>query len=302
MEVANAGMYDGATSLAEAALMACRVTRRTRVAVVNTTSPTYLQVIEDLLSAPHGIQVDPVSPESPNLDESTACLVVQYPNFFGYIEDLEKALRLDPRKNRDYWSFPPTPSRWGCSSRRGHYGADIVAGEGQPLGIPPSFGGPYLGLFAAKQVYIRQMPSRLSGRTVGPPGPGPGTFLTLQNPGAAYSPGASHQQYLHQRGPSTPWQRTILPGGPGQTGPATGRGALLPKGPLRGLSDRPIARVLVTQFRGPSSRNSWSSVPCPPPKSTGVCWNTTSWAGLTFQRCCLARTCRPFPIMRYCFV
>ena len=177
MEVANAGMYDGATSLAEAALMACRVTRRTRVAVVNTTSPTYLQVIETYCGA-HGIQVDPVSPESPELDDSTACLVVQYPNFFGYIEDLEKLSAL-VHEQQGLLVVSADPVAMGMFQPPGHYGADIVAGEGQPLGIPPSYGGPYLGLFAAKQEFIRQMPSRLSGRTVDRQGR-TGYVLTLQ--------------------------------------------------------------------------------------------------------------------------
>ena len=177
MEVANAGMYDGATSLAEAALMACRVTRRTRVAVVNTTSPTYIQVIETYCRA-HGIQVEPVSPESPELDDSTACLVVQYPNFFGYIEDLEKLSALVHEK-QGLLVVSADPVAMGMFQPPGHYGADIVAGEGQPLGIPPSFGGPYLGLFAAKQEFIRQMPSRLSGRTVDRQGR-TGYVLTLQ--------------------------------------------------------------------------------------------------------------------------
>ena len=177
MEVANAGMYDGATSLAEAALMACRVTRRSRVAVANTTSLTYLQVIETYCRA-HGIQVDPVSPESPDLDDSTACLVIQYPNFFGYIEDLEQLSGLIHEK-QGLLVVSADPVAVGMFQPPGHYGADIVAGEGQPLGIPTSFGGPYLGLFAAKQKYIRQMPSRLSGRTVDRQGR-TGYVLTLQ--------------------------------------------------------------------------------------------------------------------------
>ena len=177
MDVANAGMYDGATSLAEAALMACRVTRRRRVAVAGTTSPAYLQVIGTYCQA-QGIQVDLVSPETPALDDSTACLVVQYPNFYGYIEDLEK-LSGAVHQHQGLLVVSANPIAMGMFEPPGHYGADIVTGEGQPLGIPPSYGGPYVGLFSTNQEYIRQMPSRLSGRTVDNQGR-TGYVLTLQ--------------------------------------------------------------------------------------------------------------------------
>jgi glycine dehydrogenase subunit 1 len=177
MEVANAGMYDGATSLAEAALMACRVTRRNRVAVANTISPAYQRVIHTYCQG-QGIQVDQVSPESPELDDSTACLVIQYPNFYGYIEDLEKQSQAI-HQHQGLLVVSADPVAMGLYQPPGHYGADIITGEGQPLGIPPSYGGPYLGLFATKQEYIRQMPSRLSGRTVDSQGR-TGYVLTLQ--------------------------------------------------------------------------------------------------------------------------
>ena len=177
MDVANAGMYDGATSLAEAALMACRVTRRRRVAVASTTSPAYLRVIRTYCQA-QGIQVDRVSLESLALDDSTACLVVQYPNFYGYIDDLEK-LSGDIHQHQGLLVVSADPIAMGMFQPPGQYGADIVTGEGQPLGIPPSYGGPYVGLFSTNQEYIRQMPSRLSGRTVDSQGR-TGYVLTLQ--------------------------------------------------------------------------------------------------------------------------
>ncbi len=177
MEVANAGMYDGATSLAEAVLMACRVTQRNRIAVSASTSPTYLQVIRTYCQA-QGIQVDSVPAGSPDLDDSTACLVVQYPNFYGYVEDME-ALSAAVHAQGGLFVVSADPTAMGMFQSPGHYNADIVAGEGQPLGIPPSFGGPYVGLFATKQEYIRQMPSRLSGRTVDNQGR-TGYVLTLQ--------------------------------------------------------------------------------------------------------------------------
>ena len=177
MEVANAGMYDGATSLAEAVLMACRVTQRNKVALADTLSPTYQEVIRTYCQAQQ-IETRTVSPKGPQVGSETACLAVQYPNFFGYIEDLaDQSTAAHDQGALLVVSADPTAM--GMFQPPGHYGADIVTGEGQPLGIPPSFGGPYVGLFATKQEYIRQMPSRLSGRTVDSQG-NTGFVLTLQ--------------------------------------------------------------------------------------------------------------------------
>ena len=178
MEVANAGMYDGATSLAEGVLMACRVTRRSRMAVADTLCPYYRQVIVAYCQA-QGLELHSVSPgQSLSLDQETACLVVQYPNFYGYIEDLA-ALTKAAHAQGALIVVSADPMAMGMFQPPGHYGADIVTGEGQPLGIPPSYGGPYVGLFSTKQEYIRQMPSRLSGRTVDSQGR-TGYVLTLQ--------------------------------------------------------------------------------------------------------------------------
>ena len=178
MEVANAGMYDGATSLAEGVLMACRVTRRSRVAVADTLSPYYRQVIEAYCQG-QGLELHTVSSgQAPSLDQETACLVVQYPNFYGYIEDMA-GLTEAAHSQGALLVVSADPMAMGMFQPPGHYGADIVTGEGQPLGIPASFGGPYVGLFATKQEYIRQMPSRLSGRTVDNQGR-TGYVLTLQ--------------------------------------------------------------------------------------------------------------------------
>ena len=187
MEVANAGMYDGATSLAEAALMACRVTRRERIAVLDSVSPAYRAVIE-AYCRPQNLEVITVSQRNlplplgegwgEGIDDATACLVTQYPNFYGTIEDL--GAQVDAAHNAGALAVVSCdPIAVGMFQPPGHYGADIVTGEGQPLGIPPSYGGPYVGLFATKQEYIRQMPSRLSGRTVDRNGE-TGYVLTLQ--------------------------------------------------------------------------------------------------------------------------
>ncbi len=177
MEVANAGMYDGATSLAEAALMACRVTKREKVVLADTISPAYTAVICTYCQS-QDITVEIVDPSSPVFDSETACLVLQYPNYLGYIEDLKSL--VDTAHSRGALAVVSTdPTAMGMFQTPGHYDADIVTGDGQPLGIPTSYGGPYVGLFATKQEYIRQMPSRLSGRTVDKNGK-TGYVLTLQ--------------------------------------------------------------------------------------------------------------------------
>ena len=180
MEVANAGMYDGATSLAEGVLMACRVTRRSRAAVADTLSPAYLQVIRTYCQA-HGIDLYPVSPAADlegQLDGDTAGLIVQYPNFYGGIEDLAR-LSAAAHDRGALLVVSADPLAMGMFQPPGHYDADIVTGEGQPLGIPASYGGPYVGLFTTKERYMRQMPSRLVGRTVDAQGRN-GYVLTLQ--------------------------------------------------------------------------------------------------------------------------
>ena len=152
MEVANAGMYDGATSMAEAALMAARVTKRDRVAVLDTVSPAYRQVLKTFLDS-QGIAID-------------------------YFEDLEEmaeaahsagALLVVATDLTSLGMFRP-PSE---------YDADIVVAEGQAIGVPPTFGGPYVGIFACKQKYVRQMPGRVVGKTVDTRGRD-GYVLTLQ--------------------------------------------------------------------------------------------------------------------------
>ena len=177
MEVANAGMYDGATSLAEATLMACRVTKREKVVLADTISPAYIDVIRTYCQS-QDIAVEVVDPSNPALDAETACLVLQYPNYYGYIEDQKKLVDAAHAQGA-LAVISCDPTAMGMLQTPGHYGADIVTGDGQPLGIPTSYGGPYVGLFAAKQEFIRQMPSRLSGRTLDKNGK-TGYVLTLQ--------------------------------------------------------------------------------------------------------------------------
>lgn len=177
MDVANAGMYDGATALAEAALMACRVTGRARIAVLNTTSPDHLAVLRTY-TEPQGLEVYETTPTSPDLDDDTACLVAQHPNSYGYLEDLE-ALESAAHDRGVLLVVSTDPVFLGMFRSPGEYGADVAVAEGQPLGVPLSFGGPYVGLFACATRFLRQMPGRIVGKTVDVHGRD-GYVLTLQ--------------------------------------------------------------------------------------------------------------------------
>ena len=166
MEVANAGMYDGATALAEAALMACRITKRYRVAILNSVNPMYVEVVKTYTS-PQGIEIYMVEDQGNDfhLDDETACLLAQYPNYWGQIGDLEEIAN----KVHSYGALlcaSCDPIACAMFSSPGSLGVDIATGEGQALGIPPSFGGPFVGLFATKKDYLRQLPGRIVGRTV----------------------------------------------------------------------------------------------------------------------------------------
>ncbi len=177
MEVANAGMYDGATALAEGALMACRVTGRNRIAVLDSVSPSYREVLHTYTDA-QGLQVDTAPREGGSLGEGTACLLVQHPNFFGYLEDLA-SLGQQAHAQGALLVVSVDPIALGLFRPPAEYDADIVVAEGQSLGIAPSFGGPNVGLFACKERYLRQMPGRIVGKTVDTRGR-TGYVLTLQ--------------------------------------------------------------------------------------------------------------------------
>ncbi len=174
MDVANASMYDGASGLAEALLMAIRITKRKKVAVSRAIHPLYRRVVATYF-APTGYKVVelPYGRDGrtdlsglPPLDE-LAAVVVQSPNFFGCIEDLQavgEAAHAD--KKTLFITCFSEPLAYGLLKSPGSFDADIVCGEGQSLGIPRSFGGPGLGIFCAKQKYVRSMPGRLVGQTV----------------------------------------------------------------------------------------------------------------------------------------
>ncbi|MCP9493511.1 MAG: aminomethyl-transferring glycine dehydrogenase subunit GcvPA [Pyrinomonadaceae bacterium MAG19_C2-C3] len=173
MEVANASMYDGSTGLAEAALMAERVTRRSKVIVSSAVHPEYLEVVRTYVQHA-GLEIEEVCFDAETgrttveeldakLDDSIAALVIQSPNFFGSIEDL-KALAEKAHKVGALFIVAVTESiSLGLLKTPAECGADIVVAEGQSFGVPASFGGPYLGMFATREKYARQMPGRLVG-------------------------------------------------------------------------------------------------------------------------------------------
>lgn len=176
MEVANSGMYDGASALAEAALMACRVTGRERIVHMDTVSPAYLKVMRTY-TEPQGLVTEPLVPGEA-LPEDAACLVVQSPDYFGRIEDVER-LAMEAHESGALLVASVDPVSLGMFRPPGELGADIVVAEGQALGVSLSFGGPYVGLFTCKSQYLRQMPGRIAGRTVDTQGR-EGYVLTLQ--------------------------------------------------------------------------------------------------------------------------
>jgi glycine dehydrogenase subunit 1 len=171
MEVANASMYDGSTALAEAVLMAERVTKRSKVVACGAIHPEYLEVITtyvqhagiELLHAPVDSETGQASNAADLLDDKTAALVVQSPNFFGCIEDMA-ALAEKAHSVGALLIVAITESlSLGLLKSPGACGADIVVAEGQSFGVPLSFGGPYVGLFATREKYARQIPGRLAG-------------------------------------------------------------------------------------------------------------------------------------------
>ena len=177
MDVANAGMYDGATAMAEAALMAARITKRERVAVLDTVSPAYVDVLRTFAKGT-GLALDTVANDGGPLASETACLIVQQPNFFGYMEGLQE-LSQRARSQGALLVVSSDPISLGMFRPPGDYDADIVVAEGQSLGVAPSYGGPYVGIFACKERHLRQMPGRIVGKTVDTNG-AEGYVLTLQ--------------------------------------------------------------------------------------------------------------------------
>jgi glycine dehydrogenase subunit 1 len=171
LDVANASLYDGASATAEAVLMALRVTRRRRVYLSRGLHPHYADVVRTYLAGLDAeIEELPLTPEGctgvPALGEEAAAVVVQYPNFFGCIEDLAPQAEAAHGAGALLVTVTTEPLALALLRPPGDFGADIACGEAQSFGVPVSFGGPYLGFFVVRQALVRQLPGRLIGETV----------------------------------------------------------------------------------------------------------------------------------------
>jgi glycine dehydrogenase subunit 1 len=187
MDVANASMYDGASATAEAAVMAKDLTHRDEVLISTAVHPEYRQVLHTY-TAPLGIHlrevpyrngVTDLDALAQMLSPRSAGVVIQHPNFFGALEDGAAAAALAHRAGGLLICAVADPLSLGVLNPPGAWGADIVSGEGQPLGSHLNFGGPYLGMLATRQEFIRRIPGRLVGATVDTDGRR-GFVLTLQ--------------------------------------------------------------------------------------------------------------------------
>jgi len=186
MDVANASVYDGGSALAEAVLLACGYTKRNEIIISSTVNPNYISVIKTYC---HGREINikiidwengitDLDKLEKQISDKTAAVVIQHPNFFGCLEEMEHLSQL----THNYGALFITsndPISLAIIEPPGAYAADIVTGEGQSLGNPLNFGGPYLGLFAAKKELIRFMPGRIVGQTEDKNGK-TGYVLTLQ--------------------------------------------------------------------------------------------------------------------------
>src|SRR5271163_1799188 len=199
MEVSNASLYDGASALAEGCLMAVRANRGStsrRILLPRAVNPTYAQVAR-AIAGNQDISFEYVDFDrsagrtlraalQPYSGQDFTALIVQQPNFFGSFEEVdaltdwahENRLLVIAAVNPTSLALLKPPGQWGASLD-GRHGADIVCGEGQPLGVPLASGGPYFGFMATRMQYVRQMPGRIVGRTVDVDGR-PGFSLTLQ--------------------------------------------------------------------------------------------------------------------------
>ena len=172
MEVANASMYDGSTACAEAVLMAHRVTKRSKAVLAGNLHPHYRETVETVSSmSDHAVIALPPSPQGTEdilaaIDNATGCVVVQTPDVYGHLHDLRPIAEKAHAAGALLIAVVTEFVSLGLVTPPGEMGVDIVVGEGQSIGNALSFGGPYVGLFASRMKYVRQMPGRLVGETV----------------------------------------------------------------------------------------------------------------------------------------
>ena len=158
MDVANASLYEGASALSEAALLSCSYTGRTRIFVKKGLHPQYLEVLQTYCDAAELTLTD-------KIDDNTACIIAQNPDFYGNIENLHYLADQAHRIGALFTTCIVEPTSLAILEPPGNFGADIVAGEGQSFGIPLSFGGPYLGFLAVKDFLLKKLPGRICGMT-----------------------------------------------------------------------------------------------------------------------------------------
>jgi glycine dehydrogenase subunit 1 len=172
MEVANSSMYDGSTATAEAVLMAHRITKRKKALLAGNLHPHYRATVETISRMSEHVTVTlPRGPEGERdivsmIDNETSCVVVQTPDYYGHLHDLRPIAEKAHAVGALLIAVFTEAVSLGLVTPPGEMGADIVVGEGQSFGNALSFGGPYVGLFATRQKYVRQMPGRLVGETV----------------------------------------------------------------------------------------------------------------------------------------
>ncbi len=171
MEVANASLYDGSTATAEAVMMAQRITRRPKAILSGGLHPHYAETVETVANLSGKVARAPVTPGRVEdiaalIDDQTACVVVQSPDVFGLIRDLRPIADAAHAKGALLIAVVTEIVSLGLIEPPGAQGADIVAAEGQSIGNGLNFGGPYVGLFATREKFLRQMPGRLAGETI----------------------------------------------------------------------------------------------------------------------------------------
>jgi glycine dehydrogenase subunit 1 len=186
MEVANASLYDGGTAVAEAAMMACSAAQRTEIVAARAVHPHYRSVLQtylkdrdcELQTVEFGDGVTDPGRLAAVVNQNTAAVVIQSPNFFGAVEAISQIAEIVHAQGA-YLIVAAEPLSLGVLEAPGRLGADIVVGEGQPLGLPLAFGGPYLGFMATTAKLTRKMPGRIIGQTTDQQG-NRGFVLTLQ--------------------------------------------------------------------------------------------------------------------------
>ena len=172
MEVANASMYDGSTACAEAVLMAHRVSRRKKAVLAGNLHPHYRETVETVSAmSDHAVVALSPAPQGTEgilaaIDKDTSCVVVQTPDVYGHLHDLRAIAEKAHAAGALLIAVVTEVVSLGLVTPPGEMGADIVVGEGQSIGNGLNFGGPYVGLFASRMKYVRQMPGRLVGETV----------------------------------------------------------------------------------------------------------------------------------------